>query len=70
MRTAGQAIVGYRNKVGTYGERVNSWNSAHLSDGCSVAALKKRGSAGLVYLLRGRLIHLRNRDALVSSLPR
>jgi hypothetical protein len=48
--TDGHAIVGHSNKVGSIGgDRVRSWNSAHLSDGCSVAALRKLGSGGLIY---------------------
>jgi hypothetical protein len=42
-------MVGHCNKVGNYGSDPQSWNAAHLSDGCSVPALKKQGSAGLVY---------------------
>ena len=48
--TDGHAMVGHSNKVGSMGgERVRSWNSAHLSDGCSMPALKKLGSGGLFY---------------------
>ena len=48
--TDGHAIVGHSNKVGSIGgERVRSWNSAHLSDGCSLAALRKLGGGGLFY---------------------
>ena len=48
--TSGRAMVGHSNKVGNIGgDRARSWNSAHLSDGCSADALKKRGGAGLVY---------------------
>jgi hypothetical protein len=48
--TDGHAMVGHSNKVGSLGgERVRSWNSAHLSDGCSLAALRKLGGGGLFY---------------------
>lgn len=48
--TDGHAMVGHSNKVGSIGgERVRSWNSAHLSDGCSLAALQKLGGGGLLY---------------------
>jgi len=48
--TDGHAMVGHSNKVGSIGgDRVRSWNSAHLSDGCSVATLQKLGSGGLLY---------------------
>jgi len=50
MTTDGRAMVGHSNKVGSIGgDRARSWNSAHLSEGCSVAALQKLGSGGLVY---------------------
>ena len=48
--TEGRAIVGHSNKVGSLGgERARSWNSAHLSEGCSVSALQKLGSGALLY---------------------
>ncbi len=48
----GHAMVGHSNKVGGIGgDRARSWNSAHLSDGCGVAALQKLGSGGLLYCL-------------------
>jgi hypothetical protein len=48
--TAGHAMVGHSNKAGSIGgDRARSWNSAHLSDGCSVAALQTLGSGGLLY---------------------
>jgi hypothetical protein len=48
--TEGRAMVGHSNKVGSIGgDRARSWNSAHLSDGCSVAALQKLGSGALLY---------------------
>jgi hypothetical protein len=48
--TDGRAMVGHSNKVGSIGgDRARSWNAAHLSDGCSVPALQKLGSGGLLY---------------------
>jgi hypothetical protein len=48
--TDGHAMVGHSNKVGSIGgDQARSWNSAHRSDGCSVAALQKLGSGGLLY---------------------
>lgn len=48
--TDGHAMVGHSNKVGSFGgDRARSWNSAHLSDGCTVPALQKRGSGALLY---------------------
>jgi hypothetical protein len=48
--TEGRAMVGHSNKVGGLGgERARSWNSAHLSDGCSVPALRKLGSSARLY---------------------
>jgi hypothetical protein len=48
--TSGGAMVGHSNKVGGIGgDRARSWNSAHLSEGCTVPAPQKLGSGGLVY---------------------
>lgn len=47
--TDGQAMVGHSNKVGGIGDRARSWNSAHLSAGCSLPALQKLGGGGLLY---------------------
>jgi hypothetical protein len=48
--TNGHAMVGHSNKVGSIGgDRARSWNSAHRSDGCSLAALQKLGSGALLY---------------------
>jgi hypothetical protein len=48
--TEGKAMVGHSNKVGGIGgERARSWNSAHLSAGCSMASLQKLGSGALLY---------------------
>ncbi len=50
MSTIGHAMVGHSNKVGSIGgDRARSWNSAHLSEGCSAAALQKLGSGALLY---------------------
>jgi hypothetical protein len=45
---AGSAQVGYSDRAGQ-GERPNSWNSAHATDGCSEEAFAKSGGAGLFY---------------------
>jgi hypothetical protein len=48
--TQGHAMVGHSNKVGGVGgSRVRSWNSAHLSEGCTLQALQKLGSEGRLY---------------------
>ena len=48
--TEGHAMVGHSNKVGSIGgARARSWNSAHVSDGCSAQALQKLGSGSLFY---------------------
>ena len=48
--TEGHAMVGHSNKVGNLGgERARSWNSAHLSEGCSLEAFRKTGGGGLLY---------------------
>lgn len=48
--TEGRAMVGHSNKVGGIGgERARSWNSAHLSEGCTMPALQKLGSGALLY---------------------
>ena len=44
---AGRAMLGHHNKSG--GGRGDSWNSAHLSRGCSQAALRASLGAGLFY---------------------
>jgi hypothetical protein len=42
--------LGHSNKVGSIGgDRVRSWNSAHLTAGCSVAALQTLGSGARLY---------------------
>jgi hypothetical protein len=48
--TTGHAMVGHSNRVGSLGgDRAKSWNSAHLTDGCSVPELQKLGSGALLY---------------------
>lgn len=48
--TQGHAMVGHSNKVGSVGgSRVRSWNSAHLSDGCTLQGLQKLGGEGRLY---------------------
>jgi hypothetical protein len=48
--TEGHAMVGHSNKVGSLGgDRVRSWNAAHLSAGCGMAALRKLGSGARIY---------------------
>ena len=44
----GRAMVGHHNRYGG-GVRGTSWNSAHLSRGCSQLALRASLSAGLIY---------------------
>jgi len=43
----GRAMVGHHNRYG--GGRGDSWNSAHLSRGCSQAALRASLGDGLLY---------------------
>jgi hypothetical protein len=45
---AGRAMLGHHNKSGG-GQRGDSWNSAHISRGCSQAALRASNGAGLIY---------------------
>jgi len=48
--TAGRAMVGHHDRMGLGDDAAaKSWNSSHLSAGCSLAALKKTGGAGLLY---------------------
>lgn len=44
----GSAMVGHHDREGG-GERPNSWNSAHLSRGCSQSDLQGTGGDGLFY---------------------
>ena len=47
---SGRARVGHHDRrSGRKGPTAKSWNSAHMSRGCSAAALKRSGGAGLVY---------------------
>ncbi len=46
----GRARVGHHDRMsGRPGPAGKSWNSAHMSRGCSAAALKRSGGAGLIY---------------------
>ena len=45
---AGRAQVGHHDRKGM-GTGVNSWNSVHATQGCSEAALRATGGAGLFY---------------------
>lgn len=47
--TAGRAVFGHSDKAGNIGPTANSWNSAHLSNGCTLAKLNETGSGGLFY---------------------
>jgi hypothetical protein len=48
--TQAKAIVGHSNKAGSCcGDRAQSWNSAHLSEGCTLSALERMGGAALFY---------------------
>ncbi len=47
---AGAAFVGHHDRWGLRDDEPSrSWNSSHLSRGCSLDALKKSGGAGLIY---------------------
>lgn len=46
----GAALVGHHDRVSAIKEPwARSWNSAHLTRGCSIARLKELGSGGLIY---------------------
>jgi hypothetical protein len=45
----GFAVLGHSDKVGTIGPDSNSWNSAHLSEGCTAEAFRATGGNGLFY---------------------
>ena len=45
---AGRAMLGHHNRSGG-GQRSTSWNSAHLSRGCSQRALRASNGDGLLY---------------------
>jgi hypothetical protein len=46
--TTGFAVLGHSDKQGGMGD-ANSWNSAHLSEGCTLAAFRGTGGGGLYY---------------------
>lgn len=51
----GSAMLGHHDRVGPNDNAwAKSWNSAHLSKGCSVEALKKTGGNGLFYCFAER----------------
>jgi hypothetical protein len=46
----GTALVGHHDRMGLRDDAPSkSWNSSHLSRGCSLEALKQSGGAGLIY---------------------
>lgn len=46
----GAALVGHHDRMGLRDDAPSkSWNSSHLSRGCSLEALKRSGGAGLIY---------------------
>lgn len=48
--TRGKAMVGHSNKAGSCcGDSAQSWNAAHLSEGCTLSALQAMGGAALFY---------------------
>ena len=47
--TIGRAVFGHSDRAGNIGPTANSWNSAHLSNGCSMEELGETGSGGLFY---------------------
>jgi hypothetical protein len=48
--TAGRAMLGHSNRIGSCcGDRAQSWNSAHPSQGCSLPGLSAMGGAALFY---------------------
>ena len=48
--TAGRAMLGHSNRIGSCcGDRAQSWNSAHPSQGCSFSGLSAMGGAALFY---------------------
>lgn len=52
----GGAMVGHHNRGGTNPDPVAnvSWNSSHITPGCSMAALARTGGAGLMYCFAAR----------------
>jgi hypothetical protein len=47
--TVGFAVLGHSDKVGSIGPDSNSWNSAHLSAGCTAEAFRSTGGNGRFY---------------------
>jgi hypothetical protein len=48
--TAGQTMLGHSDRRGGMGgDRAQSWNSAHPSNGCSLSKLRETGGGGLYY---------------------
>lgn len=45
----GFAVLGHSDRVGTIGRDGSSWNSAHLSEGCTTKAFRGTGGNGLFY---------------------
>jgi hypothetical protein len=45
----GAAQVGHHDRLGGRGAAGKTWNSSHLSRGCSAPLLKRSGGAGLLY---------------------
>ena len=46
----GRAMVGHHDRMGLGGDAAaRSWNSSHLTKGCSLSDLQKTGGAGLIY---------------------
>ena len=52
----GGAMVGHHNRTGTNPDPVGnvSWNSSHVTPGCSIPALERVGGAGLLYCFAAR----------------
>jgi hypothetical protein len=46
--TSGYTMLGHSDKQGVMGN-ADSWNSAHQSEGCTLAALRATGGSGLFY---------------------
>ena len=46
--TTGYTVLGHSDRQGGRGD-AGSWNSAHLSEGCSLDALRSTGGSGLFY---------------------
>jgi hypothetical protein len=51
----GSALVGHHDRLGLSDDpSARSWNSSHLSRGCSLEALRSTGGAGLLYCFASR----------------